>query len=309
MTRKPRSRRRRILIILGIFIGLNLILGTLGFYFVGPYYILEPPTHCTDHEWDVPYEELEIRGENDVPIAVLHTPAADSTKGVVILVHGIGSCKRQWVSVAALLARRGYASIAVDLRTHGNSGGEYCTFGYHEKQDIKQVADWAFAKYPSSPVGIWGNSLGGAIGLQSLENDPRLQFGVIECTFTTMHQIVYDYHRRHVGFAIEWMVDRALDRAGEIAAFDPEAVAPVVSCTHIHQPVIISHGTDDPNIDFAYGKELFNALASGQKEFVPVEGGHHNDLHTLGGWDYLNHFIDFIDHALADKQLMEQAVL
>ena len=110
----------------------------------------------------------------------------DSIRGVMILVHGIGGCKESFLSLANRLANQGIASVLFDNRAHGQSGGQYSTYGFYEKKDISRIIDHIKEQDNQIPIGIWGNSLGGAIAIQSMEYDKRIHFGIIESTFTDM---------------------------------------------------------------------------------------------------------------------------
>ena len=67
----------------------------------------------------------------------------------------------------------------LNLRGHGESRGTYCTFGYKEKYDIVSVIDEIMLdKRLSKNIGIWGQSLGGAIALQTMAIDKRIKYGV-----------------------------------------------------------------------------------------------------------------------------------
>ncbi|MFT4678382.1 MAG: alpha-beta hydrolase superfamily lysophospholipase [Flavobacteriales bacterium] len=297
MTSEVKPKRKKLLRkALLVFLAISIIGGILGFFFIGPYFILQPPSYCTENNWPAHTESLMIPGARGINLSVKHTSLSDQQpEAVVILIHGIGACKEIWPEVADRLARRGFASFSLDLRAHGASGGDYCTFGFHEKADISKVVDYIESLYPNTPIGVWGHSLGGAIALQSLDNDDRLDFGVIESTFTSFHQIVYDYHQRHVGFVFEPLVDLALSRAGALAEFTPELVSPIQSVTRIEQPVIIAHGELDKNIDFKYGRQLFEELKSAKKVFYLAPGAGHNNMHMLGGEEYLSMLIDFVE--------------
>jgi len=107
----------------------------------------------------------------------------DSARATVIILHGIGSCKETQFDRAKILSDNGYNSVVLDLRAHGESGGEYCTFGYYEKYDIQAVVDSLLRMTNGKPVGIWGASLGGAVALQAMGLDHRISFGIIESTF------------------------------------------------------------------------------------------------------------------------------
>jgi len=206
----------------------------------------------------------------------------DTTRGLMILVHGIGGCKEHFLGLSQSLADRGIASVLFDGRAHGKSEGEYCTYGFQEKQDISQIIDFIKSKTPELKIGIWGNSLGGAIS-----------------TFTKLDQIVFDYFNKGVkGFGIKYLSDYALGRAGTIADFDAKEIQPIVSVQNIAQPVLIAHGDSDANISVTYGQELFAALKSIDKEFIEVEDGGHFDLFQKGGSAYKDKLMHFIDSNL-----------
>ncbi len=223
----------------------------------------------------------------------------DTTYGVIILVHGIGGNKESFLGLSKRLSKLGIASVLFDNRAHGQSGGEYCTYGHLEKVDISKIVDFILKKDSRLKVGIWGNSLGGAIAIQALEFDSRISFGIIESTFTDLNQIVFDYKKRILkGFGVKFLSDYALKRAGKIAGFDANKIKPLESVEIIHQPVLIAHGNSDDNIDFKYGKQLFQNLASVDKQFVEVDGGEHFGLFDTGGDEYVQKLMAFISRNL-----------
>ena len=223
------------------------------------------------------------------------TSLADSTRASIILVHGIGGCKEHFTSLAISLAELGFESWIFDNRAHGKSEGKFSTYGYLEKKDISIIIDEIKKVRQDTKVGIWGNSLGGAIALQAMEYDKRLKFGVIESTFTDLRQIVYDYQARYCfGIGLKWICDLTLDKARELTDFNPDKVKPLESVKYINQPVLIAHGNADKNISFEYGKALFSNLASKEKEFVAVEGGGHYGLFNTGGENYATKLFNFL---------------
>lgn len=217
-----------------------------------------------------------------------------SAKGTVILIHGIHGNKERYYSLSKYLNKQGYNSFALDLRGHGASGGKYTTYGAKERYDIAKCVD-ALAEEGLQNIGIWGRSLGGAIALQALELDKRLKFGVIESTFSDLHIVVHDYTIMYVGVDSYSFSDFVLDRAAKLATFNPDIVKPVASCANITQPVYMSHGTADDRIDFKYGKQNFEALASKEKEFEAIPNANHRNVWSIGGeahWDSIIKFIN-----------------
>ncbi len=83
-------------------------------------------------------------------------------RGAIMLAHGGGQTRHSWASTANRLAERGWKTVSLDLRGHGDSGwdphGDYDTERYAE--DLIDVA----ATLPDRPSLI-GASLGGVAGL------------------------------------------------------------------------------------------------------------------------------------------------
>ena len=228
--------------------------------------------------------------------AYLTLSESDSPKGTIILLHGIRSNKESFIWLSQILAKQGYHSVALDSRAHGESEGTHCTFGVKEKQDVSALIDVLTEQENlSENIGIWGQSLGGAIGLQAMGSDQRIQFGIIESTFSDFKTITNDYFNYHAGFNIKALTDYLVYRAGKIAEFDPEDARPVKYCEKITQPTLIVHGDNDQRIDIKYGRENFSKIISSDKEFIEIKTAGHLDVWKVGGQDYLNKVLDFID--------------
>lgn len=264
-----------------------------------PYAIIQPPrisVNVLPSDVNLESEEIHLVVEDSITLKGYWVRKDTiQPKSIMILLHGIGGCKEHFLQTAQQLAEMGIESVLMDARAHGKSGGQFCTYGFKEKKDISAVVDYIKSKNNTSKIGIWGNSMGGAIALQALAYDKRIEFGVIESTFTDLTQIVYDYQKSFTyGIGFRPLCNIALKEAGKIADFNPKEVAPIVSVKNIEQPVLIAHGDADKNIKFEYGKLLYDNLKSVEKEFVPVKNGGHHNLAEKGGSGYTEKLITFI---------------
>lgn len=281
------------------------VLDFIAVYFAAPYLILKPVKingAITPKDFGLTVESLNIEVASNLHLNGYWTHSkTDTVKGIIIFAHGIGGCKESYIGVARKLTHKGIESILVDSRAHGESEGEFCTYGFYERADISKIIDFIQLKRPDTPVGIWGSSMGGAIGLLALAKDKRLQFGLIESTFTDLHQIVFDYKKRLLqGFGSQTMVNIVLKRAGEIANFNPNEVKPIEAVKQIEQPIIIAHGDADENISYQYGQQLFDNLKSADKEFYLVKNGGHVGLWNTGGIAFEDKMMGFIERQLGE---------
>jgi alpha-beta hydrolase superfamily lysophospholipase len=281
------------------FILFLLVSGWVAIEFASPYAIILPPT---GHQYPIPqfqaytFEPVDFQTFDHLRIkGYYRAPEQGRPKAVIIFVHGIGGKKEHFMGSAEMLAREGFAGLVFDGRAHGKSEGKYCTYGFKEKRDIQALVKWTQERAPGAKIGIWGNSLGGAIALQALAIEPGLSFGIVQSTFTDLEQIVFDYQNRMLyGFGSRHLSNKALRKAGIIAGFDPQQVNPLAAAALIQQAVLVAHGDQDANISVEYGKSIYQALLSPQKELVIVPGADHFDLFDKGGAKLNQRFIDFL---------------
>ncbi len=244
-------------------------------------------------------EQLDILTKDNLHLsAYLIRTDKKTQKGTIILLHGIRSRKENNLAISKMLSDKGYNSVIIDLRAHGLSQGKYCTFGYHEKHDIKTLIDTLYTYEDLNlNLGIWGQSLGGAVSLQTLEIDERLNFGIVESTFADFRTIAHDYFRRYLGFKLPtFLINYIISRAEKIAEFEVDKVNPSKSAKNISKPMLVAHGIDDEKIKFEYGKIIFNNLASKNKEFINIANSNHSNLREVGGNEYFEKVIKFIEN-------------
>jgi len=291
-----------ILLIVGIIIGIILV------EFIAPYAVIMPqkidltehrdrfPSGAFPEDYQLKTITLDLVTEDHIVLSnYLALSTKDTSRGTIIMLHGIGGCKEDYLGIAKSLTDSGYNCMIYDARAHGQSGGKYCTFGYREKEDVQTVVSAILKHDSTTSIAIWASSMGAAVALQALSIDPRIRFGVIESTYTKLSETVYQYQKRYcLGIGLRFASNRALTLAGKIANFDPYQIQPIQACKTIQQPILINHGDEDQHINIRCGKQLFEALSSTDKVFYTVKGAGHTNLYTVGGEAYYKHTLNFI---------------
>jgi len=277
-----------------------LIIGLIVAHFSAPYAIIKRPRNplnpgLNPAKFGLDYEKIIVQTVDALEMHGFYIPSAiNATYGTIILLHGIGSCKENMLPLALKLAHEGYNTVPMDSRAHGESGGDYITFGHFEKQDVWSIVDFLETEKGLKNIGIRGASMGGAIALQALEHDERLQFGIIECTFADLSDVVFDYQKLWLGLESRFVSNYTLNRAAKIAKFFAKDIKPGESAKNIEQPVFYAHGDADANISVDYGKQIYENLASKNKELVIVEGAEHENLMGHGGEAYWSKLMGFL---------------
>ncbi|MDF1497174.1 MAG: alpha/beta fold hydrolase [Patescibacteria group bacterium] len=114
-----------------------------------------------------------------------------TTVGVAILLHMMPNDRKSWAPFQQVLQRHHVASLAIDLRGHGESTKteEGATLDYkkfsdddHKKYlyDVMGALDWLDAKkYTKDQIIMVGASIGANIAIWALEEDPALAGAVL----------------------------------------------------------------------------------------------------------------------------------
>jgi hypothetical protein len=284
---------------LGFLLILVIVFGFWAVENILPYSVIRPWKHAATRQPTVDFEEISFEGAEKTAIRGWLVPAKTDTvsQNTLIFCHGIGGNRGHFVKTADKMAALGWNCLLLDGRSMGESEGDFCTFGFYEKIDLKNAVDFLEKRFPNGKKqAIWGASLGGAVALQALEYDERLDFGVVESTFCDLPTIVSDYQgRRFFGIKMPGITAKALKKAGEIAHFDPFSISPEHSAKNIEQPVLLVHGDRDDRISPDYGRRIFANLAAPKKEFFIVNGAHHLNVHAVGGENLEQKFLDFFE--------------
>jgi pimeloyl-ACP methyl ester carboxylesterase len=172
---------------------------------------------------------------------------------------------------------RGYDVLAYDSRAHGASGGEYCTYGYHERHDLSRALD-AVGAHDAILIGV---SLGGAVALQAAAIEPRVKGVIAVAPFADLASIVRD---RSPWFATEADRAAALAGAGRLAGFDPNEASPVRAAPRITVPVLLIHGARDGKTPPEHSRRIFRALGDPKELCIIASAGHDDILARAGTW-------------------------
>lgn len=299
--------RKKIFKTLGIALASVLLICFLALHFLAPGFILKRERHqptYTVNDLNLPTEEFTITTNSGLKLkGALIKSQQQRSLGLLIFVHGIGAYKEAYLLEVTEFTALGYNCFIYDQRAHGESEGEYCTYGYYEKHDLIEIVNHFRNSGYSKPIGLWGRSLGGAVVLQTLPSCKQVDFAIVESTFSELRSIVYDYQKLWSGIGFHWTADYAIMRAEKTANFQADSVKPAMAARNITQPIMIIHGTDDARISIEYGKEIFKNLGSTQKEFIEVKNAGHLNVSSVGGDQLRNQIVEFIN---SNSQLASQ---
>jgi len=245
--------------------------------------ILHPRRRPVTQVPPFPHEELTLQGEGGVTLKGWRFRAGAPRRGVIVYLHGIADNRQSVWGLVARLLPKGYDVVAYDGRAHGQSGGDACTYGYYEKQDLRRVID----ALGERQVILFGTSLGAAVALQAAADDPRVVGVVSVSTFSDLRTVARE---RAPFIASRAQIAEAFaiaEREGRLKVDDASVVA---AAPRVRAPVLLLHGARDRDTSPAHSQRVHDALG-GPKRLVMIEGAGHGDVYTDAAWDLMTRWI------------------
>jgi len=234
-------------------------------------------TPLSELSW--PYEAVAFVATDGTKLSGWWIPAKGAER-TVLLCHGLGANKLNQLHMARRLHEAGYNVLTFDFRAHGESGGQFSSFGDRERRDVLGAVRYLKAARPDAARQIVavGASLGAAAMIAAAAEGADVDALVIYATYADLGDLAKDVCDRRFPWPVNY-VGRylAVPLASAHAGTNLEAFAPVGMMGRIApRPVMIVHGKRDEIIPVENGRRLFEA-ARGPKELILLEGGH-NDI-------------------------------
>ncbi len=223
----------------------------------------------------------------------------------VLLLHGLGGSKADVLLLGIALARRGYASFAIDIAGHGErpriqgkpvnklTAGEMHDLVAVTAVDLRRATDFIQTRPETDKnrIGFLGISLGGIIGGLFAGNEPRLQAVALwaaggdwgKLFATSQHSFAIDFRKTNNLTSTD-----ASNLQKIFADVDPLGVITRVA----PHPLLLINGTNDTIVPRACTDLLFEA-AKQPKQRVLLPGGHIPDVNVMG-----NQSLTFFDQNL-----------
>ena len=125
-------------------------------------------------------EKVTFSSEGVPCAAFLGLPTGGSgPHPAIVLGHGFGVRKESLITEAEHLTAAGFATLAIDYRTLGESGGEPrgSIIPFNQVEDFRNAITWLQRRDDVAPdrIGIWGASFGGGVVIMTAALDQRVR--------------------------------------------------------------------------------------------------------------------------------------
>lgn len=234
------------------------------------------PTKYPAGDWQsvgLSFEDAEFTAADGTKLHGWYLPAKEPV-AVILLCHGnAGNITHRADLLQVLQSSIGATVLALDYRGYGRSEGSPSEAGV--LQDARAARAWLSqrAKVREQDIVLMGESLGGAVAIQLAAQDGARGL-IVEDTFTSLPDIGA-YH--YPWLPVRWLMRNRLDSLRAIPNY--------------HGPLLMSHGTDDRIVPYAFAERLF-AAANEPKKLIVDEGYDHNDPRSQRFFAELRRFLE-----------------
>lgn len=104
------------------------------------------------------FEEIEIFSNDDLKLKAMYKNK--QCQKLAILVHGYGGTYKDMYNYAKIYEERGYDILAIDMRAHGKSEGDFLSFGLYEHYDLLRWIDKMLEYNKNYKIVLHGVSMG-----------------------------------------------------------------------------------------------------------------------------------------------------
>ena len=213
---------------------------------------------ATPRDAGLDYEDVQLRSADNVVLNGWWVAARDA-RGAVLILHGNAGNISHRVGYLTMFNRLQYATLLIDYRGYGKSGGSPSEEGTYRDAEAAWLHLVETRKVNARDIVIVGESLGGAVATWLAAKYPPRAL-IIASAFTSVPDLGAQIY--------PWLPVRLLAR---IRYDNLDRIAKIAA------PVLIAHSRDDEIVPFAHGEALF-AAAREPKQFLAMRGGHNDAL-------------------------------
>jgi len=247
--------------------------------------------------------------------ALLSLPKSNSEVPCVVFLHGYGGSKEDVLDVAELVAREGYAMMAIDAEYHGERseiGRELYSPNITDTLrgitqtviDLRRAVDYLETRREinEAKIGYAGGSMGGILGAIFIGVEPRIKAAALIVAGGNMSLMVTESQHSTMPAVRQYLQRENLSNVELQTLLDP--IDPINFIANFApRPLALHLGRFDTIVPAEAGRQLFEK-AEQPKEVYWYETGHNVPLDLV-----LARVLDFMDRHLWGKTLVTHEVM
>ncbi|WGL59719.1 alpha/beta fold hydrolase [Pigmentibacter sp. JX0631] len=241
---------------------------------------------------ELPFENIYINVDSSTKLnGWLIKSKRKENLGLVVQFHGNAENISTHFLYLSWLTEYGYDVFIFDYRGYGLSNGN------PEREmifkDSIQVLNWIFSNYTYKNIFLVGQSLGGAILIPVIGENPneKIRGIVLDSTFSSYRSITRDkLSSVWLTWPLQWPLSFLVS----------DEYSPIDFANKITVPILNFHSENDPVVSYELGKALYEAIPS-QKEMNTLSGKEHCAAFIMKEDQYRRKLLEFFCMNILEK--------
>ncbi len=224
-----------------------------------------------DKKWDredfsIDRNGVIIRGE------IIRNP--DAGNKVAIIAHGHTANRISAVKYADLFYRRGYHAVIYDERYFGESGGDFCTLGEREAEDLAAIIGYVRGIFKDCFIALHGEFMGAATVLL-VQNLTKTDLVVADCPFSDSERLFNEYIVRNMSIPPVLVIPVMKLLALLQYNYHIRKTSPIQAVKQTDVPICFMHGIADTLIVCDHSKVMYEVCRNPLSELHLFEKAEH----------------------------------
>lgn len=223
----------------------------------------------------------------------------NNSNKTMIFCHGITVGLIWSIKYIDMFYKTGWNILIYDHRRHGQSEGNYSTYGYFEKEDLDLWVNWVVKKKgKDSIIGLHGESMGAATVLQYIDINKYVKFIIADCPFSDLMELLGRKVKDDYKGLLYPILYLSNLKSKVIANFDYRWIKPIECVKNSTLPIMFIHGDEDKFVPWDMSVAMYEMKKKGLKKIYIAKGAAHAKSIEVNKKQYEKEVIDFVEEAL-----------
>ncbi|WP_042224445.1 alpha/beta hydrolase [Oceanobacillus manasiensis] len=253
-------------------------------------------------EWvdDQEFEQWEMTSYDGLDLKGYYLPAEEQTNKTVVLAHGyLGNARDMGLYGQYYYEELGYNIFTADMRGHGNSGGDYIGFGWHDRLDYLDWMDRIVTETgEDTEIVMHGVSMGAATVLMA-SGEEELQPNVKAIVADSPYTSVYDMFDYQLGRMFHLPAFPILPSTSAVtkmkAGYSLKEASALDQVKKADVPILYIHGNADTFVPTKMTEDLLENTNS-DAEMITFDGAGHGEAFVTQKERYVTRLNEFLGH-------------
>ncbi|MBN2876451.1 MAG: alpha/beta hydrolase [Bacilli bacterium] len=253
--------------------------------------------------------EYQIRSRYGYELCIYYLKNPKPSKRFLVMSHGHTYTHHGCLKYAKMMMDHGFNIILSDQRFHGNSGGNYTSLGWYEKDDLYDIITDTINRYGEDiEIGTYGESMGSATVLLEAQNDSRVQYIFSDCGFSNFDTLLKEIFAKKIKVPMRYLLPVGKLAFRLFTKIKINRISPIDALNHISVPIFFAHGLQDDFIPYAHSEAMYESYRKKKMIYLGGNDARHAGCYQKNQVEYEQKIFEFVSKFIVknDKNISDK---